>query len=44
MARKIFEMIDKDYSGTITKEEMVDAVENDNEIVDFLQNSGNLDF
>ena len=44
MARKIFEMIDKDYSGTITKEEMVDAVENDNEIVDFLQNSGNLIF
>ena len=44
MARKVFEMIDKDYSGTITKVELVDAIQNEGEIVDFLQTSGNLTF
>ncbi|KAH8060908.1 hypothetical protein JL720_13498 [Aureococcus anophagefferens] len=33
MARKVFEMIDKDYSGTITKVELVDAIQNEGEIV-----------
>ena len=29
MARAVFDMIDKDQSGTLTKKEIVDAVAND---------------
>ena len=45
-ARKVFEMIDKDDSGAITKAEIVTAVKEDEEVVDFLRNCGeeNLQF
>ncbi|KAH8057471.1 Ca2-binding protein [Aureococcus anophagefferens] len=45
-ARKCFEMIDKDSSGTLTKTEIVKAVAEDKEVVAFLENCGeeNLQF
>ena len=45
-ARKCFEMIDKDSSGTLTKTEIVKAVAEDKEVVAFLKNCGweNLQF
>ena len=39
-ARKCFEMIDKDSSGTLTKTEIVKAVAEDKEVVAFLKNCG----
>ncbi|KAH8057468.1 hypothetical protein JL721_9717 [Aureococcus anophagefferens] len=45
-AKRTFEMIDKDDSGTLTKAEIVKAVAEDKEVVKFLQNCGeeNLQF
>ena len=36
-ARKCFQMIDKDGSGTLTKTEIVKAVAEDKEVVNFLR-------
>ena len=41
MARAVFDMIDKDQSGTLTKKEIVDAVANDKEVITFLNDCGN---
>ena len=45
-ARKAFKLMDKDKSGTLVKQEVVDAVQNDKEVVTFLQTCGerNLQF
>jgi Ca2+-binding EF-hand superfamily protein len=40
-ARRCFEMIDKDESGTLEKEEIVRAVRADQEVINFLINCGN---
>ena len=39
-ARKAFKLMDKDKSGTLVKQEVVDAVQNDKEVVTFLQTWG----
>ena len=39
-AQRCFELIDKDDSGTLTKEEIVVAVKSDKEVVDFLKTCG----
>ena len=46
MARQVFQMIDKDNSGTLTKTEIVHSVSSDKSVKDFLQNCGepNLQF
>ena len=46
MARQVFQMIDKDNSGTLTKKEIVHSVSSDKSVKDFLQNCGepNLQF
>ena len=36
-AQRCFELIDKDDSGTLTKEEIVVAVKSDKEVIDFLK-------
>ena len=41
MARAVFDMIDKDQSGTLTKKEIVDAIANDKEVITFLNDCGN---
>ena len=45
-ARHCFEMIDKDGGGTLSTAEIVEAVKNDAEVIDFLKNCGeeNLQF
>ena len=45
-ARKAFKLMDKDKSGTLVKQEVVDSVQNDKEVVTFLQTCGerNLQF
>ena len=45
-ARKCFNLIDKDFSGTLEIAEIVQAVKTDNEVISFLQNCGedNLQF
>ena len=45
-ARKAFKLMDKDKSGTLVKQEVVDAVQHDKEVVTFLQTCGerNLQF
>ena len=40
-AREVFQMIDKDDSGTLDKAEVVDAVKNDKKVIKFLCNCGN---
>ena len=40
-ARKCFEMIDKDDSGDLEKQEIITAVRADQEVIDFLVNCGN---
>ena len=40
-AREVFQMIDKDDSGTLDKAEIVDAVKNNDEVIKFLSNCGN---
>ena len=46
MARKCFDLIDKDGSGTLEKPEIVNAVKTDEEVIKFLRNCGeeNLQF
>ena len=39
-AQRCFELIDKDDSGTLTKEEIVVAVKSDKEVIDFLKTCG----
>ena len=39
-AQRCFELIDKDDSGALTKEEIVVAVKSDKEVVDFLKTCG----
>ena len=41
MARKCFDLIDKDGSGTLEKPEIVQAVRADKEVINFLTNCGN---
>ena len=41
MARKVFDMIDADGGGTLSKAEIVDAVKNNDEVIKFLSNCGN---
>ena len=41
LARKAFQMIDKDDSGTLEKEEILRAVRADQEVINFLTNCGN---
>ena len=41
MARKCFDLIDKDGSGTLEKPEIVQAVRADKEVINFLINCGN---
>ena len=45
-ARRCFELIDKDGGGTLSTAEIVEAVKNDAEVIDFLKNCGeeNLQF
>ena len=45
-ARKCFNLIDKDMSGTLEIDEIVTAVKTDQEVISFLQNCGeeNLQF
>ena len=40
-AREVFELIDKDDSGTLTKEEILHAVKNEDEVQKFLISCGN---
>ena len=41
LARKAFQMIDKDDSGTLEKEEILRAVRADQDVINFLTNCGN---
>ena len=41
MARKVFDMIDVDNSGTLTKAEIVESVQTDKQVITFLSNCGN---
>ena len=45
-AQRCFELIDKDASGTLTKEEIKKSVKSDKEVIDFLKDCGeeNLQF
>ena len=40
LARKAFQMIDKDDSGTLEKQEVIDAVSADKKVINFLVNCG----
>ena len=40
-AREVFELMDEDDSGTLTKEEITTAVKANKEVIDFLVNCGN---
>ena len=39
-SRKVFRMIDKDDSGTLEKQEVIDAVSADKKVINFLVNCG----
>ena len=41
MAREVFDMIDKDGSGSLDKKEVVTAIRTDKKVISFLQNCGN---
>ena len=41
MARMVFDMIDVDNSGTLVKQEIIQAVSSDQKVIDFLVNCGN---
>ena len=43
-SRKVFRMIDKDDSGTLEKQEVIDAVSADKKVINFLVNCGETAF